>query len=257
MAAPTFVAASAGTTDATGAWTHTSAAPGAAGRILIVQALQDGTAADISITSVTNAEDLAGTDNVLTKIGEFDVGSAVAASQHLWIGRSLSTSAMVITGANAGGDDVYVRVYEFQNGNVGTTINDVIENGSAGATVNTAGTAVSIQDSAVTTLGVDRLALQFIAANDDIGIPDNSELTWLQVVAEYADAGGTDGMIACHSAAAATAATYGGDDTWTGSLSSAWGVVGFALIGTTAAGPAIQLRDSLHIMQAVNRSNVY
>lgn len=198
MAAPSYVRASTGTTDATGAWTHTSAAPSAAGRVLLVQVLQDGTAANVAIDSVTNAENLAGTDNVLTSIGEFDVGSAVAASQHLWIGRSLSTSAMVITGSNAGGDDVYVRVYEFRDVNTGATLADVLENGTAGSTANGAGTGTTISDTAVTTLGVDRLALQLVGANDDIAIDAFAGETggdWVELVSEYADSGGTDGAV--------------------------------------------------------------
>lgn len=249
MAAPTYVTASTGTTDATGPWAHTSAAPGAAGRVLLVQALQDGTAADISITSVTNAENLAGTDNVLTSIGEFAIGSAVAASQHLWIGRSLSTSAMVITGANAGGDDVYVRVYEFQDVNTGTTLADVIENGTAGSTVNSAGTGTTAQDSAVVTLGADRLALQLFAANDDVSLDAlSSDGNWT-LQTEYASATGTDGAIGIYPLAAPTAGTYGGADTFT-IVSAAWGVVGFALIGTTAAGPVDQFR-----YPAINHAN--
>src|SRR3989344_9330150 len=121
MAAPTYITASTGTTDAGGAWSHTAAAPGAAGRILLVQVVQDGTSADSpTITSVTNAEALDGTDSTLTYIGEFAINSA--ASQHLWIGRSLNTSAMVITGANAGTNDIYIRVYEFDGVHTGTTL---------------------------------------------------------------------------------------------------------------------------------------
>lgn len=190
--------ASTGSTDATGAWSHTSAAPTAAGNVYIVQALQDGTAADIAIDSVTNAENLAGTDNVLTKIGEFDVGSAVAASQHLWIGRALNTSAMVITGSNAGGDDVYVRVYEFNNVFTGTTLATVLENVTAGATVNSAGTSATASDASVTTLGPDRLALNFEAVNDDNALSAFTGETggdWGFAVSPYADSGGTDGAI--------------------------------------------------------------
>jgi len=53
MAAPTYITASTGSTDAGGAWSHTAAAPSAAGNILIVQVVQDGTGANtISIDSV-------------------------------------------------------------------------------------------------------------------------------------------------------------------------------------------------------------
>lgn len=263
MAAPSYITASTGSTDASGAWTHTSAAPGAAGRVLIVQVLQDGTNAGIpNITSVTNAENLAGTANVLTKIGQFDVGSAVAAFQHLWIGRSLSTSAMVITGSNSGGDDVYVRVYEFSDVSTGTTLATVIENGTAGATVNNAGTSNTAADLAMTTLGPDRMGLDFLAINDDnaagsmlTGSPPGGE-GWI-TAATYASATGTDGSINLYRSFAIAAAGTGTASTANIVDSDAWGVVGFALIGTTAATALPPTRDPWPALQAVNRSNVY
>ena len=224
-----------------GAWTHTAAAPGAVGRVLLVHLVQDGTLSSPTITSVTNAENLAGTDNVLTYIGEFDIGSAVVASQHLWIGRSLSTSAMVITGANSGGDDVYVRVYELlQNVNVGTAITDVIENGSAGATANGAGTGTTITDTGVTTLGSDRLALQLVGVNDDIAVISGfaaggaSGGTW-GGFQNYSESSGTDADLHLNTATMASAGTINGASE-TISPSAGWGVVGFALIGTTVSG---------------------
>ena len=55
MAAPTYVKASTGTTDASGAWSHTGMTPAAAGNIIILQVLVDGTTAGIpTVTSVTN-----------------------------------------------------------------------------------------------------------------------------------------------------------------------------------------------------------
>lgn len=198
MAIPYYTAASAGSTDATGAWTHTSLAANTVGDFYVVQVLQDGTAASPAIVSVTNAENLAGTDNVLTYVGEFDVGSAVAASQHIWVGRATATSAMVITGSNAGGDDVYVRVYRFRGVNTGTAISDVIENVTAGSTVNSAGTSATASDASVTTLGLDRLALNLIAVNDDNVIAEFSGETggdWAFPTSPYAESGGTDGAI--------------------------------------------------------------
>ena len=404
MTAPSYVVASTGSTDTTGAWTHTSAAPGAAGRLLLVQVMQDGTTTGASmptITSVTNAEDLAGTDSVLTYLGAWPMGSTTAAYQHLWMGRSLSTSAMVITGGNTGGDDVYVRVYEFLDVNTGTGISDVIENtlvaditqdvadtqdpvgyssaqfemsaqsftavgsvgsvslslfknnsptddyvceiqtdsaGNPSSTVlasdtvlsstvsgiaaemisfqlpvgltvgttywivlrrtgaldtsnnlqwernvasvyaeggaksfdsgswqaigtgsdyrfilyglapNSVGTSATAADTAVTTTGSDRLALQFGAVNDDNAIDSvsNPVGTWLQVVAEYATATGTDGAIEVKSAPAVAAGTYGGDEVWSITDIDAWGVIGFALIGTPSAPPVYVPRHSAH-----------
>jgi hypothetical protein len=410
MAAPTFVTASTGATDATGAWTATSSAPGAAGRILILHVLQDGTAASPTVTSITNAEDLSGTDNVLTYIGEFNVGSAVAGSQHLWIGRSLSTSAAVATGANAGGDDLYYRYYEFTDVNIGTSLEDVIENGdgdalitqavggtnraigqssvtedraqqftalsasiskaalslrtsgtptddlsielqtdaagipsgtvlasdsipaasltaayvnytfdlpsqltigglywivvgrtgaldgtnfyqwdSTGTSVYAGGlsgllssgswttsatidlvfivygipstsiaTSATAADAIVTTLGVDRLAVNFGGITDDASgialFAGMSGGTWAHFQS-YETSTGTDGTIFFEDAAMAAAGTIdGGTDTI---ASLPWGTAGFALIGTTPAGPEPLARPINTEMQAVNRSNVY
>jgi len=232
MAAPTYITASTGTTDAGGAWSHTSAAPGAAGRIYIVQVVQDGTGANtISVDSVTNAENLAGTDGVLTSIGEFNIGSAVAASQHLWIGRSLNTSAMVITGGNTGTDDLYIRVYEFSGVSTGTTLATVIENATAGSTTTGAGTSTTVADASVQTLGTNRLALNFIGTNDDLTIGGSftgeTGGDWASV-ASYGTSTGTDAALNLNTATIASAGTIdGGTYTIT---SMAWGVVGFALI---------------------------
>lgn len=232
MAAPVYVTASTGSTDAGGAWTHTAAAPGAAGRVLIVQVVQDGTGANtISVDSVTNAEALDGTDGVLTSIGEFNIGSAVAASQHLWIGRSLNTSAMVITGGNTGTDDLYIRVYEFSGVSTGTTLATVIENVTAGATTTGAGTSTTVADAAVTTMGPNRLALNFIGFNDDLtgftgSFTSETGGDWTSV-ASYGTSTGTDGALNLNTATIAAAGTIdGGTMTIT---SMAWGCVGFAL----------------------------
>jgi len=239
MAAPTYITASTGTTDAGGAWSHTSAVPSAAGNIYIVQVVQDGTGANtISVDSVTNAENLAGTDGVLTSIGEFNIGSAVAASQHLWIGRSLNTSAMVITGGNTGTDDLYIRVYEFSGVSLGTTLATVIENVTAGSTTTGAGTSTTVADAAVTTLGSNRLALNFIGFNDDLtgftgSFTGETGGNWVSV-ASYGSSTGTDGALNLNTATIASAGTIdGGTMTIT---SMAWGCVGFALkpAGTAA-----------------------
>jgi hypothetical protein len=232
MAASSFITASAGTTDAMGAWSHTSAAPGAAGRLLMVHLVQDGTnATRPSITSVTNAEDLAGTDSVLTYLGEFGIG-APSAFQHVWMGRSLSTSAMVITGANAGNDDIYVRVYEFSNVSTGPSVATVIENVTAGATTTSSGTGTSVTDAAVTTLDVERLALNLCGMDDDLTGFDGTFTgmtggTWASV-ASYGSSTGTDASLNLQTATMTDIGTIdGGSMTIT---SMGWGVVGFALL---------------------------
>src|SRR3972149_3962365 len=104
MTAPTFVAAGTGATDAAGAWSYTCGAPGAAGRLIIVQMLQDGdTGAAVAVTGATNIEDLAGTDNQWTQ-GYWDtltgnqVGNPRVARNKIWLGRSLSPSPPPISG---------------------------------------------------------------------------------------------------------------------------------------------------------------
>jgi hypothetical protein len=214
---------------------------GAAGQVLIVHLLQDGsqTGANApSVTSITNAEDLAGTDNVLTYIGAFNVGATPEAYQHLWIGRGLAAANAVITGANAGNDDIFVRIYRFDNVSTGTTLSTVIENATAGATVSAGATDGTIADASVQSLGADRLALNFVGINDDNAVAAFTGMTggtWAEAVAEYADSGGTDGCIQLQTAAMASAGTIDGGTTTNSDATDGWGVVGFALIGTTVA----------------------
>jgi hypothetical protein len=241
MAAPSFVSAATGATDAGGAWSYTCQTPGAAGRLIIVQLLQDGSTNAIAVTGASNIENLAGTDNAWTQVpgldtgGSFSLGSTLAL-QFLYIGRSLSTSAPTISGTNSTSEDLYIRSYEFMNVAAGTTLEQVIENGTAGSWSSTNGNSDTAADATVTTLGVDRLAVNFLAINDDnpfAGFTGQSGGTWT-TQASYAAASGTDGAIYVIDAAMAAAGTIDGG---TGSItdSDAWGVVGFALIGTTVA----------------------
>lgn len=247
MAAPTFVAASAGATDAGGAWTGANFTV-VAGELLILQILQDGTGAagQVTLSTLNRIADLAGTSGVMTSVGAFDVGSAVAARQHLYLGRASASGAdAFVSGGNSGTDDLYFRVYRFANVSLGTTLATVIENGSAGGSANGAGTGTTVPDTGVTTLGPDRLALQFGAVNDDVVYgPFVGETggDWNDdgQIQQYATATGTDGALVYLSAAMPSAGTINGGTVELGS-SAAWGVVGFALIGTTVAaapGPA-------------------
>jgi len=172
MAAPSYVNAGTGATDAGGAWSYTCQASAAAGRVFIVQILQDGTTTG-AVTSVvgTNIENLGGTDNVWTAVAVNQaVGSSTAALQHIYIGRALSTSAPTISGANSTSEDLYIRSYQFTDVSTGTTLATVIENGTAGATANGVATSNTAADTGVTTLGVDRLALNLVGVGDDNGI---------------------------------------------------------------------------------------
>lgn len=127
--APTFRQASAGETDATGAFTFTGTASGAQGDIVILQIVVDGTGA-ISWGSLTssNINDLSGAAG-WTEIGIFNAG--VLPQQRLFIGRrtSLSSAPTFSASANTSGDDVYGRFYEFTNVSAGTALAEVIEGG--------------------------------------------------------------------------------------------------------------------------------
>jgi hypothetical protein len=194
-------------TDAGGAWTATGMSPLAAGNVIILQVLQDGnTDGAVTLDSATNIEDLAGTDNAWTKIpganadGSFPVGSAAAARQHLWIGRSLSTSAPTATGSNSTSEDLYWRFSEFTDVNTGTTLAEVIENVTAGAATNSAGTSSTASDASVTTLGPDRLALNFQVVNDDNALSIFTGATggvWWRSTS-ISESSGTDGAYAMH-----------------------------------------------------------
>ena len=250
MAAPTFDAAAdgGGITDAGTAWSYGGGSP-TAGQLVIAQILQDGNingAVTVTGAGTGVVENLAGTDDAWTQIvggnadGSFPIGSPAAARQHLYIGRALSTSPVVISGDNTT-DDLYIRVYHFDDVSTGTTLATVIENATAGSTVNSAGTSATIADASVQTLGADRLALNFVAGNDDNALDAFTGMTggtWAEAIAEYATATGTDGVIGLQTATMATAGTIdGGTDGWADAADS-WGVVGFALLPAAAATPA-------------------
>ena len=241
MAAPSYVNAGTGATDATGAWSYTCQASEAAGRVFIVHILQDGgTATAMTVTGGTNIEALDGTANTWTPImyGSYRwywCGGTSDAVQYLLIGRATSTSAPTISGGNSTSEDLYIRSYQFSNVNTGTTQAALIENydSTYGDLLVTLGNSNTASDSSVSTLGPDRLALNFVAVNDDNAIAQfsgQSGGTWTEV-AEYAESSGTDGAIQLQYATMTSAGTINGG---TASITDmdAWGVIGFALIGT-------------------------
>jgi hypothetical protein len=213
--------------------------------MLVYHILQDGnTDGAVTVTGAANIAALDGTANTATRVpgpnadGSWPVGSPAAARQHIFLARTTSTSAPSLSGGNSTSEDLYFRYYVFSDVSTGTTLATVIENGSAGVATNGAGTSTTVSDTAVTTLGADRLALNLIGINDDgSGIAlftGASGGTW-GVFRSYEEASGTDGTVAKVQATMATAGTIdGGSDAIT---SLAWGVVGFALIGTTADTP--------------------
>ena len=236
MAAPTYVQAGAGVTDAGGVWTADGPAGGVTiGNIIIYQIVQDGTGTgQVTIANtVSSIANLAGTANTMTVVAvDQPIGSPTVGLQHIYIGRAAATVFMNLNGNNSGTDDLYIRAYEFANGNAGATLSAVIENGTAGTAINGFGTSASVADTGVTTLGSDRLALNFVGINDDAsGLTAFAGETggdWTLATAIYETATGTDATVALMTAAMAAAGTInGGADAIT---SLGWGVVGFALI---------------------------
>ena len=237
MAAPVLVGSSTGAviTAATGTHQKTGCT---AGNIVILQFLVDGTGIPTVGNDGVNVENLAGTDGALQSAfaGSVvrNVGNPVAAGLAVYIGRALAdtiTSPLLSSAA-----DMYVQWHEFSGVHTGTLLADVLENGTAGVATSAAGTSTSVADVGVTTLGADRLALNFVGINDDstgiaafVGMTGG---TWAMPTS-FESATGTDGTIALMTATIAAAGTIdGGADTIT---SDGWGVIGFALIPAAAA----------------------
>ena len=230
MAAPTVLGTGTGATDAGGAWSYTGANTGS-GKVHILQVLQDGaTASAVTLTGLTGMNALDGTTSSMTFIGSFDAGNPTAAIQHLWIGRKTSAFAMVYSGGNSTSEDLYITEYVFQDVSAGTTLETVIENGTAGGTATNKNTGTNLSSTSVTTLGPDRLALQFLGINDDLDLLTGPSVYFKHFA--YAEASGTDGGIQLWRTTASTAQTVAAGAA-TINASSAWGFVGFALIGTT------------------------
>lgn len=246
MAAPAWVQSSAGSVIATGSAAVTLAST-TAGNLIIVQAIADGTGATalVTVAAGSNVENLAGTDDAINSTSGItgaasnnQVGNPAAAYQKLYFARSLGGTVTVTAEVGGSGDDVYVVIHEFSGVHTGTTFSDILENGSVATLVNGFGTSTSVADSGVTTLGSDRLALNFVAINDDAtgiaAFAGASGGTWA-MPKSYETATGTDATLSLMTAEIASAGTIdGGADTIT---SDGWGVLGFALIPAAAAAP--------------------
>lgn len=237
--APIFLDAAAGAIDIAGAWSYTCQAPQQANNLIIVQLLQDGTTAGaVTVTGATNITSITGGANAWTALKtEQAVGSASAALQSVYAGRSTGTSAPTISGGNSTSEDVATRSYQFWNVNTGATVNSIIENSTAGTATNGAGTSTSVADTAVVTTSTNRLACNFIAvgsanrASELTAMSGASGGTWAYAVAAYGTAAGLGATLALTTATLASSGTIdGATDAIT---SSAWGVIGFALIPGT------------------------
>lgn len=242
---PTRVGSGTGVEDTAGAINVTKTGV-TVGNLIIVQAMADGDSSLVALTfndTNNSVESITGTANTMTlltghpiKIGVTDPPSA-GGSHWLWFGRATATTASI--DVTTAGQDTYIRVYEFTNVNTGTTFNDIIENGSAGTAVNEFGNSGTVPDVGVTTLGPDRLALNFIGVNDDStdayeSFTGETGGDWV-LTDQFEAAGGTDGAIFLQVADMPSAGTING-----GTMtmdSDPFGVIGFALKPVEEAGP--------------------
>ncbi len=258
MAAPVYVGSNAGTV-ATGASSTFQKTGCTSGNIIVLQVMADGTAgvtklANDAVSLVTLDASSAAMDLIGTSGGQ-NVGSPTAALQGLWIGRATGSTVTTMT-VGAGGDDMYAQVHEFSGVNTGTVLADVIENSSAGSSVNGVGSVAQIDDTGVATLGADRLALNCIGVNDDNALGSftgESGGDWT-LVASFASATGTDGAVGLQAATIAATGTINGGS-FTMAAADPWGVVGFALIPVPSA--EIFGTKERFYLQAVNRASVW
>jgi hypothetical protein len=240
VAAPTLVQAGTGNLYQSGAATAVSLAGAVTGNLVVLHFVMDGNTSSFSTSSVSNIAALDGTANSITSgpggDGSAPVGAASEARLGLFIGRATGSTPSVSMSST--GDDLYFRLYEFTNVNTGSTLASIIENSTAGNFSLGRASSATIADVDVTTIGPDRLAVNFIGVDDDDQASFDTEAftgqtggTWVSG-GSYGSATGTDGAIGLQYAAMAAAGTIGGG-TLTIPLDN-WGVIGFALIGTTA-----------------------
>ena len=242
MAAPTHVVTNLTNTVETGASMDVvlpNASGHAVGDLIIAAILKDGTTAAtpaINAGSSLGIEDIDGTDDAVTILGPYNVGSAAAAQIYLVIGRALVTTAITIALDTTSADDKYMTISAFRDVNTGTTLASIMEQNGTTTPATSAGTSTTVADAGVTTTGADRLALNFVGVNDDNVVGAMTGMTggtWVDR-GQFASATGTDGAMSVQTAAMASAGTIDGGS-YTMLASDEWGVVGFALIGTTSA----------------------
>jgi len=199
------------------------------GNFIILHAYVDA-GSTVNLSSHSGVENLAGTANAITGPldGGFQVGATALGAHGVYLGRATGTTVSVSIAGS--GPDVYARIYEFSGVSRASTEAGVVENGVA-TSAEAHGTGTSVADVGVTTNGRDRLALNFVAINDDAtglaAFAGESGGDWTLAVAIYETATGTDATLGLMIATMSAAGTInGGADTIT---SDGWGVIGFAL----------------------------
>lgn len=238
MPAPAFVQASSGFAFTTGSGNVATLAGTTATNLLLIHVVEDGFSLDWNIGGYANIENLNGTDNDAGFLWvDSNVGGLPSAGHTLLIARSLGGTAQWTLDVGASGNDLFTRMYEFSGVITTTTTNDTTcENGATPVpdfSHTNAGDGISISGVAVTSNGDNRLAVQIIGINNNRTF---SPLTgWDEPVVEFNSATGTAATLGINTFSMPSATTKaGGTTTMT---SAAWGVFGFALIGTPDLAP--------------------
>lgn len=266
MAAPSFLEAGTGLVAATGFGTVSVTA--AAGNLIMLHCLIDAVDTLGCATPFDNVEDLAGTDARLTDIAGNSistsdlfttsvVGAGSEARQVIAFGRAIADGTVNVSPVSTGAGDIYARLYEFTGVHTGTTLSDILENSTAGTIVNATGSVAAVADTGVTTTGIERLAINAIAVNDDNALGSFTGETggdWT-LSADFGSATGTDGEIGLQTATIASAGTINGGS-FTMAAADPWGVLGFAF-KPPAAAAFVARPPQLEWQQAVSRASVW
>ena len=147
----------------------------------------------------------------------------------------------IISGTNSTSEDLYILGYAFTNVSTGHDARDRHRERHGRVRRRTSvGTSATASDAAVTTLGPDRLALNFVAVDDDNDIDAvhrHDAAGHGRHAGVYYESTGTDGsiqLLQTRRDGVRRAPSTAGPACITDSDN--WGVVGFALIGTTPSG---------------------
>lgn len=238
MPVPVFVGAGSGTTITAlnGSVSKTSCT---GGNVIILHVFMDGAGTFPTTSATSNISSLGGVASTMDFISGYVVGGASEAAHRLFIGRVTAdgTCSTTIGDSTA---DMFCRMYEFSGCGTGPFLSDVLE--STGS--QNQGTSTTVSDADPTTLGADRLALQFVSVGSNVTLADFTGETggdWTEAVAEHSDATGTAGAIQLQTASVPNQGTIGGGSQTIGS-SQPWGVIGAALLPFSQPVPKVQPR---------------
>jgi len=234
MAAPQYVRSGTGVVITTGSAAVSITAT--IGNFLILHLFNDGNGGQNGVTPLTNCCALDGRTTDLDRPMTFCDVNGVAA-HYILLGRATGTAVSCTLAVNVAGNDCYARWHEFSGVARGRANEECIENGGAtppALFLSSTGLSTGITDAAVTTNGPDRLALNFIAVDDDNQADFDTEAftgmtggTWVNR-GSYGSATGTDGSIGLQSCEMLNAGTIDGGSL-TMALADNWGTAGFAL----------------------------